>query len=150
MNESYKRRGRLLINGKFQIRYISLILGFMFITVVVTGYTVYATTWIIFGEKLAAVYPQGLLLEIVKKVNAVLLLRMLFLTPLVAVIGLVLSHRIAGPIYSMKKFLKNVSDGDYSIRLRLRKKDEMKDVAEALNHLVEKLESERVKQRDKM
>ncbi len=148
MNGSYKRRKQLLINGKFQIRYISLILGFMFITVVATGYTVYATTWIMFGEKLAAVYPQELLLEIVKKVNTILFLRMLFLTPLVVFIGLVLSHRIAGPIYSIKKFLKKVSEGNYSNRLRLRKKDEMQDVAEALNRLVEKLEAEKTGQCD--
>ncbi len=35
------------------------------------------------GEKLAAVYPQGLLFEIVKKVNLTLIIRLLILTPFV-------------------------------------------------------------------
>ena len=65
---NFRRRTRLFIAKRFQIRYISLILLFMFATAVVTGYTVYYTTWIMFGEKLAAVYPQGLLLDIVNKV----------------------------------------------------------------------------------
>ena len=55
-----RRRTSLFIARTFQIRFISLILAFMFVTVFVTAYMVYVTTWVMFGEKLAAVYPQGL------------------------------------------------------------------------------------------
>ena len=99
-----RRRATLFIARRFQIRYISLILFFMFCAVLLTGYTVYVTTWMMFGEKLAAVYPQGLLLEIVKKVNMVLILRLLFLVPLVILAGMVLSNRIAGPIYRIQRY----------------------------------------------
>jgi signal transduction histidine kinase len=138
-----RRRTRLFVAKRFQIRYIGLILVFMFSTAILTGYMVYVTTWIIFGEKLAAVYPQGLLLDIVKKVNTVLLLRLIFLTPLVILIGLVLSSKIAGPIYRIQRFLRRVSRGNYENRLKLREKDELQDLAEELNHLVSKLRSER-------
>lgn len=149
MKQRYKRRN-FFVKKKFQVRYISLILLVMFIAVLLTGYTVYATTWILFGEKLAAVYPQGLLLEIVNKVNAVLALRIFFLTPLVILIALILSHRIAGPIYSIQKFLRKVTDGIYDERLRLRKKDELHDVAESLNLLVTKLFFERETRREEI
>jgi signal transduction histidine kinase len=140
-----RRRTRLFISKKFQIRYISLILIFMFATAIITGYTVYYTTWIMFGEKLAAVYPQGLLLEIVDKVNAVLLLRLIFLSPLVILIGLVLSNRIAGPIYRIHKFVRKIHAGDYSEKLTLREKDELQDLAVVMNSLVAKLSSDREK-----
>ena len=68
----FKRRSRLLISRKLQLRYIGSILGVMFFIALLTGYLVYVTTWIMFGEKLAAVYPQGLLMDIVKKVNIAL------------------------------------------------------------------------------
>ena len=119
----FRRRTRLFIAKRFQIRFISLILVFMFATAILSGYTVYVTTWIMFGEKLAAVYPQGLLLDIVNKVNMVLLLRLIFLSPLVILVGLVLSNRIAGPIYRIQKFIRRVSTGNYDNRLKLREKD---------------------------
>ena len=145
-----RRRTRLFVARKFQIRYVGLILIFMFSTVILTGYMVYVTTWVMFGEKLAAVYPQGLLLDIVRKVNTVLLLRLIFLTPLVILIALVLSNRIAGPIYRIQRFLRKVSRGNYEGRLRLREKDELQDLAEALNSLVSRLHSERDGRREKI
>lgn len=145
-----RRRTRLFIAKKFQIRYISLILIFMFATAIITGYTVYYTTWIMFGEKLAAVYPQGLLLEIVDKVNAVLFLRLIFLSPLVILIALVLSNRIAGPIYRIHKFIKKVHAGDYSEKLTLREKDELQDLAAAMNGFVSKLISDKEKRSQRL
>jgi len=141
----YPKRTRLFIAKRFQIRYISLILLFMFTTAIVTGYMVYVTTWIMFGEKLAAVYPQGLLMDIVKKVNMVLFLRLIFLTPLVILIAMVLSHRIAGPIYRTKRHISGMARGDYDTRLQLREKDELKDLADAVNHLAVCLRSGRDK-----
>lgn len=145
-----RKRTRLFIARKFQIRYISLILVFMFVTAIVTGYMVYVTTWVMFGEKLAAVYPQGLLLDIVKQVNMVLLMRLLFLSPLVILIGLILSNRIAGPIYRIKRFLRHVSAGSYGERLKLREKDELQDVAAEINHLVSKLSSEQARRQERL
>ena len=144
------RRVRLFIAKKFQIRYITLILLFMFATVILTGYTVYVTTWIMLGEKLAAVYPQGLLLEVVKKVNLVLLFRLALVTPVVVFICLVLSNRIAGPIYHIQRYLKRISAGKYDINLKLRKHDELQDVAGAVNNLVSKLRSERNQRRKRI
>ena len=95
------------------------------------------------GEKLAAVYPQGLLFEIVKKVNLTLIIRLLILTPFVIFVGLILSNRIAGPIYRIKKHLKLVASGNYDMPLKLRQKDELKDVAKGVNKLVSVLKRSR-------
>ena len=139
----FKRRSRLFIAKRFQARYIGLIVGMMFFVVILTGYLVYVTTWIMFGEKLAAVYPQGLLMDIVKKVNLVLFLRLLILTPFVVLIGLVISNRVAGPIYNIKRYLGKLLIGDYSSNIRLRKKDELHDLADEINRFVEKLRKDR-------
>ncbi len=147
---SFRRRAKLFIARSFQIRYISLILVFMFAIVLLTGYTVYVTAWFMFGEKLAAVYPQGLLLDIFRKVNLVLLLRLAIVTPLVIFIGLVLSNRIAGPIYHIKKYLKKISAGNYGNDLKLRKNDELQDIAESINKLVSKLRSKQDKRQEKL
>jgi len=141
--KKFKKRTRLFISKKFQVKYISLIVFFVFAAALLAGYTVYVTTWAMFGEKLAAVYPQGLLLDIVEKVNLVLFLRLVFLLPFIIMIGLVLSNRIAGPIYSIQGFLRKISEGSYESRLKLRKKDELQDLAVSLNALAMKLCSEK-------
>jgi signal transduction histidine kinase len=146
----WRRRAKLFIAKGFQIRYISLILIFMFAIVLLTGYTFYVTAWVMFGEKLAAVYPQGLLLDIFKRVNLVLLLRLAIVTPLVIFIGLILSNRIAGPIYHIKKYLSKISAGNYEEDLKLRKNDELQDVAESINSLVARLRSERDQRRSRV
>jgi signal transduction histidine kinase len=111
----------------------------MFFIALLTGYLVYVTTWIMFGEKLAAVYPQGLLMDIVKKVNVALFIRMLILTPFVVLIGLIVSNRVAGPVYRIKAHLTRLYGRDYSRDMKLRKKDEFHDLAGELNRLTQRL-----------
>lgn len=146
----FRRRTRLFIARKFQIRYITLIMVLMFATVLITGYMVYVTTWTMFGEKLAEVYPQGLLFDIAKKVNMVLLLRFVFLSPIVVLIGLVLSNRIAGPLYRINRFIQKISRGNYNNHLELRRGDELQDLSRMLNHLSSRLKSENIQRREKV
>ena len=137
------KRKQVFVLKKFQLRYIAAILLFMFIIAFITGYTVYMTAYLEFGEKLAAVYPQGLLLDIVERVNTVLFLRLLIISPIVALTGLVLSHRIAGPIVRIKKFLARLNEGHFENELKLRDKDELGDVADSLNLLVSRMREEK-------
>jgi len=46
---------------------------------------------------------------------------------------LIISHRIAGPAYRIKKTLFSVGNGDFSSVCRVRQKDSLQDVASALN-----------------
>ncbi len=46
---------------------------------------------------------------------------------------LIVSHRIAGPAYRIKKTLSSLGSGDFSSVCRVRQKDSLQDVAAALN-----------------
>ena len=50
------------------------------------------------------------------------------------------SHRVFGPLIPIKRQLEALYDGDYSKRVTLRRNDELKDIAEAINRLAERLE----------
>ena len=141
-NIPYKRKQYVVKKG-FQLRYVGRIVGISVLSAVISGYTIYYNAWIQLGEKLAYVYPQGQLVDIFKRVNLSLAVNMIFVVMFCIGVGIIFSHRIAGPIERMKKFLEAVSEGDYSQRIVLRKKDELKDLSEAMNKLVEKLESEK-------
>jgi signal transduction histidine kinase len=51
-----------------------------------------------------------------------------------------LSHRFAGPLLRVEKEINKITNGgDYSHRIRLRKNDDIKPVADAINKLLESL-----------
>jgi len=138
-NTAKFRRKQYFIATRFQVKYIGLILLLIFLTAALCSYVVYYTSMISMGEKLASVYPQGRLMAIVSAVNIRILFSLIIITPLVAMIGLFLSHRIAGPIYRMERFLNDVAGGDLTQRLTLRKKDELINLANGINNVVDSL-----------
>jgi len=49
---------------------------------------------------------------------------------------LFVSHRIAGPFFRFEKVFESLSSGDLTIIIRLRKKDQMRSLAELLNKMI--------------
>ena len=139
---SYKRT-QFIVKKSFQLRYIGLILAVMLFSSLVAGYTIYYNSWVFLGSKLASVYPQGMLVQMFRTVNLRLAVNLVFIAVICTGIGIIASHRIAGPLDRMIRFLKSVKEGDYSKRIILRDKDELADLANAINELVDKLENEK-------
>jgi len=52
-------------------------------------------------------------------------------------ITLIYSHRVVGPLVGIKRVTKAIAAGDFSQRARLRQKDAIKPLAEALNTLID-------------
>jgi len=57
-------------------------------------------------------------------------------------IGLRLSHRIGGPIVNIQRILEQAQRGDYKARINLRSKDFLHEIADSVNLLLEKLETQ--------
>ena len=131
------RRRQYIIKKGLQFRYIGLIFGLAFIASLVTGWTVFATGWHFLGEKLASVYPQGRLIYILRATNLALMRNLLLISPLIFILGLLFSHRIAGPVYRIEKTLGDISKGNLGLKIRLREGDELVDLAYMINNLVE-------------
>jgi len=129
------KRTKYLIATKFQLRYVGIILLLMSVTAIVCSYVIYYTVMVLMGEKLANVYPQGRLIAIINTVNMRIVLSLLFITPVVTIIGIYLSHKIAGPIYRIESFLGDMTAGNLASRIVLRKGDELMSVADKINTL---------------
>lgn len=56
------------------------------------------------------------------------------------IIFILLSHRIAGPLYRFERDLEEIAAGDLTKRINLRKTDQLVDFKDALNSLVESLD----------
>lgn len=135
------KRTKYLVSTKLQLRYVGIILLLMLVTALICSYIIYYTVMILMGEKLSNVYPQGRLIAIINTVNLRILFSLLLITPIVAVIGIYLSHKIAGPIYRIEKFLGDMAAGNFAARIVLRKGDELMSVADKINVLNDSLKT---------
>lgn len=60
--------------------------------------------------------------------------------------GIVITHRVAGPVYKMKRQIRAVRDGNLSVPSPLRKGDELKDFFDTFNEMVSALRGRRQEQ----
>jgi methyl-accepting chemotaxis protein len=61
-------------------------------------------------------------------------------------LGLVISNKIAGPVFSIRRNLKNIIEQkDFSVRFHSRKRDELKELVEDLNKFMDILENKNEK-----
>lgn len=144
------RRRQILIARKFQLKFVGLILLFVFLSALLASFTIYYTMMILMGQKLASVYPQGMLASILTTVNLQILASFLLISPLVIIIAIILSLRIAGPVYRIDRFLRQIAAGDYSSRITLRAKDEFKVIGDTLNQMTDNLQAVIVSQRERV
>jgi methyl-accepting chemotaxis protein len=68
-----------------------------------------------------------------------ILLVMLFLLPVFVMDTIKLSHRFAGPVYSLRRAVREVAEGKKPRRLKFRRRDFWKDLAEDYNAMLERL-----------
>lgn len=61
------------------------------------------------------------------------------ITLAIIVITLFVSHKIAGPLFRFEKELKEIGKGDLTKSIRLRKKDQITDMADSLNKMTASL-----------
>lgn len=129
------RRRIYIIKPPFQLRYTGVIFFTVFAVAAICIFTTYFSSITLLGEKLAMVYPQGRLITTLGQINFIIIYRILFLLPIVAVMGILLSHKIAGPAFRIEKTLKEIGKGNFDINIQLRKFDELKGIAEAVNEM---------------
>lgn len=138
----YKRK-KYFVKEVFQLKYTGIILLSILSTVLLAGAMIYYTVFPYLSEKLANVYPQNRLVIILAQANVRLLYVVLVLIPLAAWLGIMLSHRIAGPWYKLENILVEMSKGNVSEAIKLRKNDELKSLADALNSVTARIRTDK-------
>lgn len=129
-----KKRVHYLINKRMQLAFTARFLVVTVLFALFVGFLAYVTMWPV----TSAFVPKGLI-DLVK--HQILVRTVLFSIPAVAVIiafGIVVSHRIAGPLYRIERTIDEVVRGEDVALIRLRKKDEqeLKNLAERINKLI--------------
>lgn len=140
----YKRSLRnLFINPRYQLRYVFWLgasgLGLigmyslLFYRYVRENYAILVDLSPMNEEAKAQLYRE--LTEVIVRISA---FSVVFLV-LVTVVGIIYSHRTAGPMFQFKRVFDQIKSGDTSARIHLRPNDEFKDVAQAFNQMMDTL-----------
>ena len=126
-----------VIDGRFQYGTIAFSL-----TIVLTGLLVSAagtTLFYLLARAAGSTAPP----ELLRVILPPLLLNDLAIMLLFIVLGILATHRIAGPVYRIEIDIERVLAGEKGVRVRTRKGDAFPDLAERVNELIERFDDSR-------
>lgn len=147
MGKLFKKRDVFIVDNTFQFKY-SMLFGISGLIVSIVMFII-VFNYIKFhdGFLLKTGLEQSQELVNFLKAQEKLLFTKLFMISLIVtlfmfLIGLVVSNKIAGPIYGIRRKINEIGiNGNLSTRFSVRKKDEFKNLSEDLNKMMNKLEA---------
>ena len=131
-------RKTLLIDPQFQIRFIliNLIIGLFTLLLIYITNLIFINKMRSFGltANLHEKSPYFDLISIqAEYLNTVMLIAGVIISSIIIITGLVLSHKIAGPIYRIKLSLKNRINKINNDPFKIRKNDYFQELVDLLN-----------------
>lgn len=126
------KRSIYLINPKFQLKFSLFVCSLVFLSSLVYPLTIYELIESLVAQSNSEVIASALTRNRMKLILVLGLFQTGF-TALVFVICIFQSHKIAGPMYKLKKFLQSIKDGNPPTKLFFRKGDNFQEIAEAFN-----------------
>ncbi len=126
------KRGIYLIKKGMQLKAIIRVIFISFFFSLFVGFEVYITIWPVvsgfLSKEIISLIQQQIFLRAIA-----LFLPFIFV---IAVSSILISHRIAGPLYHIELTLDKLIQGEDVELIRLRKNDELKELAEKINRLI--------------
>lgn len=135
---SYKRT-IYLVDPKFQLKFAFFVTSLVFACSLIYPlviYEVYSGFIEIAKEKGLVTTSENLKIAKNTLLQLLVLFQLIF-TVVVFIICIFQGHKIAGPLFKLKKFLRAIREGNSQDRLFFRKGDNFKDVAEEYNLAME-------------
>lgn len=136
-NSGYKRRN-YLIDRKFQSRFILKFSALVFlgglITIAVLYLLAMRSTTVVFHNSrvIARTTADAILPFLLPTVIIVTIM----IGAAAAVMAMLVSHKISGPLFRFKRVLETLGGGDFSSEFTIRQRDQLHDVADILNSMI--------------
>lgn len=131
-----RRRKKYFIKPGFQSRLTAIFILIVIIVANIVGTLVYGFS----VEKLESNLVEEAKLPVDSKQLGQALLPGVIIAELISIfvvafICIFVTHTIAGPVYRMEKVVRNIGEGDLTHFIKLRPKDELKDLADSMNEM---------------
>ncbi len=129
------KRRNYFIEKKFQAKYILL-------TILLLLFYTFIFVVLIFAPYIFTLYFDYPLAEKAEASRAMLLLhstiwpKLGLIIAVFSIASIFITHKVAGPVYRLKRSIAQVAHGDLGVVIRLRRGDDLKDLAEHINILI--------------
>jgi methyl-accepting chemotaxis protein len=138
MQQRTWRRRNYFIRKEFQGKFVlsfflTIFVGAIIFTFIFSIFSAHTIT-VTYEDAILKVdrTPKALAVEIVRTYGVYILLLGLG----ISLVSLFLSHRIAGPIYRLERSVEEIAKGNLSLKITLRRKDELKELATSMNAMI--------------
>ncbi len=143
-NDNRRSVKNILVAPRFQLAYGMYFFGFgLLILLIVFGIAFYTMAQMITSlGALSDIGPemQMTLHKSLISAGVILAVMVIGFAVLAFVMGIVLTHRIAGPVVSLRRQITNIKNGNYAARVQLRDRDELQPLMTDLNDLAKHFE----------
>jgi HAMP domain-containing protein len=135
-------RTKYLTGSHIQMTYLRLLMFSIIVPLIFVAGCLYYLMFKLMAAQIGIPeYIAYHLTPVLSKINLILLIGSPILLGVLLVLGIAVSHRFAGPLERLEMELKKITDkGDYKHRIHLRKSDDVRPIADAINKLLDKLE----------
>jgi HAMP domain-containing protein len=141
----YKRRLIPIVDRRFQFKYTGIIVAIAAVVSTVLGVFLLRSYW----EMNEVIDLASLSPEVNDKLNSddarfVFALTLAFLVLEVVglgVMGLIITHRVVGPVYVLQRHLTTILEGKYPVMRPLRQNDEFREAFEAFKAVVDQMKA---------
>jgi len=132
-----RRRRILFIDKKFQTNFIInfcllVVIGGLITTALLYFFTTRSHTVSFVNSRAVVQTTADFLLPLLAQTVCIV---MVIIGLAAIIMTLLVSHRIAGPLYRLKKVLNMLGEGDFSGDFRIRHKDQLQDLASIFNDM---------------
>ncbi len=131
------KRSIYLINPKFQLRFSLFVSSLVFLSSLLYPVTIYELITKV-AEKLGGTAAVELNQNKIQLIVVLSIIQFVFMG-IVFIVCIFQSHKIAGPIYKIGMFLRNVKDGEPLTSLTLRKGDHFQEIAMEYNGAIDRI-----------
>ena|SRR3989338_3570426 len=132
-----KVRAKWLMKHPIQVKYLSIVILAMLVPTLLIGFCLYNLIFNLLAKQM--VFPEAImanLVPVIDRVNAFLMFALPIAVLIILWFALVISHRFAGPIERLEGDLDQILAGDYTHRVRVRKRDDLMGVTKRINALL--------------
>ena len=129
---SYRRR-RYLVNRAIQLPFVGMLLCLLLIMGLASLASVYLTLWSVL--RAFELFGDPATVALFTTVGLAVTLELLVVAPLVVLLGIRMTHRIAGPLVRINAALDQMAQGNFNVNLKLRKGDLIGELAGHVDRL---------------
>jgi len=135
-----RKRRNYFVDRDFQGRQMAMTMVLMLIISLATGWIVWATTYTVIIEEIGdRVRVDELLLNLGGILLARVSLTIVAIACLATVAVMFVMHRIAGPLYRVRRQMREIAEGKIPVSVKFRSRDEFQDLSRALDAAVNKM-----------